>query len=97
MWSSSLSNHQKNFGSLATKISAWDRMLVENSDQISKLYARTFQAERDTSEVERQLSQVEGQQDELANALDHLEKMVEGMERERGGDIGGVDAERERV
>lgn len=85
---------------MATKVSAWDRMLVDNSDKISKLYARTFQAERDTAEVERQLSAVENQQNDLNSYLDVLEQMVDNMERESGSmgaREGGVDGERERV
>lgn len=97
LWTTSLSNHQKSFGNLATKISAWDRMLVENSDKISKLYSRTFQAERDTSEVERQLSSVEGQQKELESWLDHYERVVDEMVARSGGVESGVDSERERT
>lgn len=72
-------------------------MLVENSDKISKLYSRTFQAERDTSEVERQLSSVEGQQKELESWLDHYERVVDEMVARSGGVESGVDSERERT
>ena len=92
-----MTQHQKKFGDMATKISTWDRQLVENSNQISKLYARTFQAERDTSEVERQLSQVENEQKELEHYLDTYEKQVDEMISRAGGTDGGVDAERDRT
>lgn len=72
-------------------------MLVENSDKISKLYSRTFQAERDTAEVERQLATVEGQQDELSHWLDHYERVLDDMAAKAGGVESGVDAERERT
>lgn len=97
MWTTSLTSHQKSFGNIATQISAWDRQLVENSNKISKLYARTFQAERDTAEVERQLSQVEGEQQELDRYLDAYEKQVDELIARSGGVEGGVDAERERA
>ncbi|TKX25806.1 Nsp1-like C-terminal domain-containing protein [Elsinoe australis] len=97
MWTTSLTAHQKSFGNMATRISAWDRQLVENSDKISKLYARTFQAERDTAEVERQLTSVEGEQQELERYLDQYEKTVDELIARNGGIEGGVDAERERT
>ncbi|KAG9669505.1 hypothetical protein KCU99_g688, partial [Aureobasidium melanogenum] len=97
LWTTSLSSHQKQFSNLATKIGNWDRMLVENSDKISKLYSRTFQAERDTAEVERQLASVEGQQEELSHWLDHYERVLNDMAAKAGGVDSGVDAERERT
>ncbi|KAH0333678.1 hypothetical protein KCU81_g9763, partial [Aureobasidium melanogenum] len=97
LWTTSLSSHQKQFSNLATKIGSWDRMLVENSDKISKLYSRTFQAERDTAEVERQLTSVEGQQEELSHWLDHYERVLNDMAAKAGGVDSGVDAERERT
>jgi nuclear pore complex protein Nup62 len=97
LWTTSLSSHQKQFSNLANKIGSWDRMLVENSDKISKLYSRTFQAERDTAEVERQLSSVEGQQEELSHWLDHYERVLNDMAAKAGGVDSGVDAERERT
>ena len=82
---------------MATRISQWDRQLVENSEKISKLYARTFQAERDTAEVERQLAAVEGEQQELERYLDQYERTVDELIARNGGVEGGVDAERERT
>lgn len=100
MWSTSLSQHQKTFQNLAKRVSAWDRQLVENSNKMSNLYGRTFQAERDTSEVERQLTNVEHQQTEIEHFLDKYEAEVDQMMTNMGvGEdaIGGVDAERERT
>jgi nuclear pore complex protein Nup62 len=97
LWTTSLTSHQKQFSNLANKIGSWDRMLVENSDKISKLYSRTFQAERDTAEVERQLASVEGQQEELSHWLDHYERVLNDMAAKAGGVDSGVDAERERT
>lgn len=76
-------------------------MLVDNTEKISKLYTKTFQAERDAGEVERQLTLVEGQQDELEQWLDSYESQVDEMMKRAGldGDAagGGVDKERERT
>lgn len=86
-------------------MSAWDRLLIENSDKIGKLYTRTYQAEKDAAEVERQLSRVEEQQEELGTWLDKYESDVDEMVARMGGNAGGdgveglgaVDQERERV
>lgn len=101
-WSTSLATHQKSFQSLAKQVSVWDRALVENSSKISALYGRCFQAERDCSEVERQLSNVEHAQSELELLLERYEGDVDRMMeqagmRDGGSNLGGVDAERERV
>ena len=99
MWSTSLTTHQKTFQDLAKRVSSWDRQLVENSQQISTLFGRCFQAERDCSEVERQLSKVENSQEELEQFLNRYEDEVDKMMVSMGVDagIGGVDAERERT
>lgn len=100
MWSTSLTQHQKTFQSLAKRVSTWDRQLVENSTRISTLYGRCFQAERDCSEVERQLSNVEHTQTEIEHFLDKYEEEVDRMMGSMGvgeDGIGGVDAERERT
>ncbi|KAL9094037.1 MAG: hypothetical protein Q9165_003707 [Trypethelium subeluteriae] len=106
-WATDLSKHQKQFQAQAGQVAEWDAMLVENSDRISKLYARTFQAERDTAEVERRLSAVEGQQEELGAWLERYEREVEGMMGRSGGvgqgggegavGAGGPDGEREKT
>ena len=99
-WSTSLASHQKTFASLASTVSKWDRMLVENSTAISSLYGRCFQAERDCTEVERQVSVVERGQNELEALLDKYEgevdKMMESADLGVDG-LSGVDAEREKT
>ncbi|EME83223.1 uncharacterized protein MYCFIDRAFT_45969, partial [Pseudocercospora fijiensis CIRAD86] len=100
MWSTSLTQHQKTFQSLAKKVQTWDRALVEDSTKISQLYGRCFQAERDCAEVERQLSNVEHTQNEIEKFLDKYEDEVDRMMGTYGvgeDGIGGVDAERERT
>ena len=73
-------------------------MLVENAGQITSLYGRCFQAERDVAEVERQLSGVEHGQVELEAVLERYEGWVdEILEAEGVGEVGGVDGERERT
>ncbi|MCJ1299039.1 FG-nucleoporin nsp1 [Hypocenomyce scalaris] len=99
-WASDLSKYQKEFQAQAEKVAGWDRMLVENSEKIQKLYGSTLEAERATSEVERQLSAVEGNQEELAVWLDHYEAQVEQLMSQQVGQgeaLQGPDQERERT
>ena len=99
-WASDLSKYQKEFQKQALKVAEWDRMLVENSDKIQKLYGSTLEAERATSEVERQLTHVENDQAELESWLDHYEALVDEMlstQVGQGDTLQGPDQERERT
>ena len=98
-WATDLSKYQKEFQAQAEKVAQWDRMLVNNSEKIQKLYGQTLEAERATTEVERQLSAVENDQLELEAWLNHYEKEVDGMIKQRGdGEAAtGPDAERQRT
>lgn len=100
-WAADLSKHQKEFQKSAKQVATWDTLLVKNTEKISKLYAKTFQAEREASEVEKQIAAVESEQEELDQWLTKYEGEVEDMIRKVGGGLdgsaGGVDIERERV
>lgn len=99
-WASDLSKYQKDFQEQATKVAAWDRLLVENGDKIQKLYVSTFEAERATSEVEKQLTAVENMQGELEGWLDRYEKDVDELFNRNLGssdNLQGPDQERERM
>ena len=99
-WASDLSKYQKEFQKQAQKVADWDRVLVENSDKIQKLYGSTLEAERATVEVERQLTAVENDQAELEYWLDHYEQQVDDMMSTQvgpGDALQGPDQERERT
>ncbi|CAF9929594.1 FG-nucleoporin nsp1 [Imshaugia aleurites] len=100
-WASDLSKYQKEFQKQADKVATWDRMLVENSEKIQKLYGSTLEAERATTEVERQLAAVESDQETLELWLDHYEKEVDSMIASQqsgpGETISAPDQERERT
>ncbi len=99
-WASDLSKYQKEFQKQAERVAAWDRMLVENSERIQKLYGSTLEAERAATEVERQLTAVENDQTELEIWLDHYEKDVENLTSAQvgqGESLQGPDQERERT
>lgn len=99
-WASDLAKYQKEFQRQAEQVASWDRLLVENSDKIQKLYGSTLEAERATTEVERQLTAVENDQEELAVWLDHYEKEVNQMMSNQvgqGDSLQGPDQERDRT
>lgn len=99
-WASDLSTYQKEFQKQAEKVSVWDRMLVENSDRIQKLYGSTLEAERATTEVERQLTTVENDQAELEIWLDHYERELNQMMSSQvgpGESLQGPDQERDKT
>ena len=97
-WASDLLKYQKEFQDQATKVAAWDRLLVENGAKIQTLFNTTFEAQKQTTEVERQLAQVEGQQAELESWLDRYESDVDEMFTHQVGEtLQGPDQERERT
>jgi nuclear pore complex protein Nup62 len=99
-WASDLSKYQKEFKEQATKVSEWDRQLVDNGEKIQKLYLDTFEAERASHEIERQLASVEGQQEELEAWLERYESEVQEMFSKKigpGEQLAGPDQERERT
>lgn len=101
-WASDLSKYQKEFEQQAETVAKWDRALVENSDKVKQLYAKTFTAERDAAEVERQLTNMEENQAELDSFLDRYEKEIDNMMKSHGvggrsDGLRGPDQERERT
>jgi len=99
-WASDLLKYQKEFQDQATKVAAWDRLMVENGDKIQKLYSSTWDAAKASTEVERQLAAVEGQQAELTSWLDRYEADVDEMFARQVGQnesLQGPDQERERT
>lgn len=99
-WASDLSKYQKEFQKQAEKVASWDRMLMENSEKIQKLYGNTLEAERATAEVERQITAVENDQTELEGFLDRYETEVDKMISSQvgpGESHIGPDSERERT
>ena len=99
-WATDLNRYQKEFQTQAEKVAQWDRLLVDNSNSISKLYSKAFQAERDTAEILKHLTLVENQQDELGGWLDEYEREVDELMPQHVGQMDGMqgpDQERERT
>ena len=96
-WTSELSKGQKQFKEQAEAISDWDRILIENGERISKLYAETVEAETIQGRLDGSLSYVESQQEELAALLDGYEAGVrELFETQLGGREAVQPADQER-
>ncbi|KAK2072703.1 hypothetical protein P8C59_007041 [Phyllachora maydis] len=100
-WATDLTKYQKEFKEQASKVSEWDRLLVDNGEKIQKLFTSTYEAERASHEIERQLSTVESQQDELAEWLDRYESEVDELSAKQQlgapSSMGGPDQERDRT
>lgn len=99
-WATDLQKYQKEFKDQATKVAAWDRLLVENGEKIQKLYLQTHEAEKASNEIDRQLQSVESHQSELEAYLDRYEQEVDDLyTKQLGGSdqLGGADQERERT
>ncbi|KUI67889.1 Nucleoporin nsp1 [Cytospora mali] len=99
-WATDLQKYQKEFKDQATKVAAWDRLLVENGEKIQKLYLQTHDAEKASNEIDRQLQAVESHQSELESFLDRYEKEVDDLYTKQVGgsdQLGGPDQERERT
>ncbi|POS84967.1 hypothetical protein EPUL_002443, partial [Erysiphe pulchra] len=99
-WASDLSKYKKEFQEQASKVAAWDRLMVENGEKIQKLYLSTFEAERQNTEIERQLLNVENQQDEVSSWLDKYESEIDEMFSRQIGQgeiVQGPDQEREKT
>ncbi|KAI9591776.1 Nsp1-like C-terminal region-domain-containing protein [Syncephalis fuscata] len=76
LWASELDQHTREFHRRAQQVSDWDRILIENGNQISKLVNETTRLESAQSEVERQLEYIETQQRDLSHVLDVYEDRV---------------------
>jgi nuclear pore complex protein Nup62 len=92
----------KEFGRQAGEVREWDRVLVENGNQISRLYSQIISAEEANKAVEDSLSYIESQQGELGNLLDGYEAQANEMFDGAGGrgvglDFGPADGEREKA
>lgn len=89
-WAADLGRYQREFREQAAQIAAWDRMLVENGEKITKLYLGTYEAEKASKEIERQLSAVESQQAELDEWLTRYEAEVDELWARQMVGPGGV-------
>lgn len=72
-WNAEVDKYAKEYKRQATEVSEWDKLLIENGSQISKLYAEVLQAESAQTTLDQGLDYIESQQNELASVLDVYE------------------------
>ncbi|KAG8936159.1 FG-nucleoporin nsp1 [Tulasnella sp. 418] len=98
-WNTDLEASAREFSRYANEVSAWDRTLIDNGNQIANLYASVLAAEKSQNDIEQSLTHIEEQQKQLSDALDGYERasndFFEGQGI-RGLDIGPADTEREK-
>ncbi|KAG8923757.1 FG-nucleoporin nsp1 [Tulasnella sp. 417] len=98
-WGTDLEKQAAEFKRIGGEVQEWDRVLMDNGNQIATLYALVLQAEKTQSDVEKSLDHIEEQQRQLSNTLDGYEKGTmeildsQGM---RTTDVGPADTERDK-
>lgn len=86
-WTTELSTQSEEFRQQAQDIMEWDKVLVDNGDKISDIYAKVIQTEQTQTKVDQLLQYVGKQQDDL-------ESLLTGYEEEASrllGDLAGTD------
>ncbi|KAJ3211488.1 FG-nucleoporin nsp1 [Entophlyctis luteolus] len=78
-WQQDLDNCTKDFHRQAVEVSLWDRMLIENGHDISKLYQSITKVDETQTQIEQTLEYIDAQQLELAAVLDQYETTVRQM------------------
>ncbi|KIO29139.1 hypothetical protein M407DRAFT_6373 [Tulasnella calospora MUT 4182] len=98
-WGTDLEKQAAEFKRIGGEVQEWDRMLMDNGNQIATLYALVLQAEKTQGDVEKSLDHIEEQQRQLSYTLDGYEKGTmeildsQGM---RTTDVGPADTERDK-
>lgn len=78
-WSSDLDDRVRDFTNLAAEIKAWDSVLIQNGDEISKLYTGLQALEPVGNTIDESLSYVESQQKEMDAVLQGYEAQLDEM------------------
>lgn len=76
-WTGELESQQKEFSKIGQEVKAWDGVLRQNAEQISRIYNQTLQAEQSQSAVDQSLDYIEAQQRELDVVLSKYERETE--------------------
>ncbi|KAF8914054.1 Nsp1-like C-terminal region-domain-containing protein [Gymnopilus junonius] len=97
-WTSDLETNVREFNKFAAEVSVWDRVLIENGNNIAALYSHVLAAERQQNDINESLEHIEQQQKDLTTTLDHYEKASQEI---LGGslrtlDTGPADNERDK-
>ncbi|KAI0375773.1 hypothetical protein BV20DRAFT_15907 [Pilatotrama ljubarskyi] len=100
-WSNELETHVRDFNKFASEVAVWDRALIENGNNLARLYATVLAAEREQNDIDQSLDHIEQQQRDLASTLDAYEKTTEEILGGQGSslralDTGPADTERDK-
>ncbi|TFK55813.1 hypothetical protein OE88DRAFT_661993 [Heliocybe sulcata] len=100
-WSSELETHVRTFNEYAGEVSAWDRALIENGNNLAALFAHVLAAEREQTNIDQALDHIEQQQRDLSATLDVYGKSAEDILGGDGDglrvlDTGPADSERDK-
>ncbi|GAA96196.1 uncharacterized protein L969DRAFT_91651 [Mixia osmundae IAM 14324] len=75
-WYAELDERTREFSHLAGEVRAWDSVLVQNGENISRLYTALLATEPTQASIDQSLDYVETQQKELSSILDSYEQNV---------------------
>ncbi|KAL4241213.1 nucleoporin NSP1/NUP62 family protein [Abortiporus biennis] len=100
-WSTDLEVQVREFNKFASEVSAWDRSLVENGNNLAALYNAVLAAEREQNDIDQSIDLIEQQQKDLSSTLEAYEKTTQELLGGQGGnlralDTGPADTERDK-
>jgi nuclear pore complex protein Nup62 len=76
-WSADLDERVRDFTNLAAEVKAWDSVLIQNGEEISKLYNGLSALDPVANTISESLDYVESQQKEMASVLDSYEAQLD--------------------
>lgn len=88
-WSTSLDERVREFTNLAAEVKAWDSVLIQNGDEISKLYNSLQALDPVATTITESLDYVESQQKEMSAVLDGYEAQLDEILANRAQQQGG--------
>lgn len=102
-WSAELEERTRDFGEIAGEVREWDRVLRDNGEKISSLYAAVLPLSPLQTQISSSLGYVESQQKDLAAILDSYEAQIGDLVDQSStsagwrGNTGQAEKERERA
>ena len=91
-WFTDLSSQVSTFKSHANTVSEWDRLIISQGGEISKLDGEVGLVKSMQQDIEQNLEYIHSQQNELEGVIQELEKALEVKDRS----IPGLPADEER-
>jgi len=100
-WTADLEKNVREFNKFAAEVSVWDRVLIENGNNIAALHSHVQAAERQQNDINEALEHIEQHQKDLASTLENYEKVSQEILGGQSGnlrtlDTGPADTERDK-